>query len=100
MNHLIPTAMGTPIEVRAKVIGSRVRIEVADHGPGIDPHDLPRIFETFGRGRDHAGKRVPGVGLGVYLSRSIVQSHRAELEVHSTPGAGSVFAFELAISHA
>ena len=90
---------GTPIKVRATLVNRRVRIEVADAGPGIDPHDLRRIFEKFGRGRDHTGKRIPGVGLGLYLSRSIVQSHGAELEVHSTPGVGSVFAFELEISH-
>ncbi|HEY0738990.1 MAG TPA: PAS domain S-box protein [Herpetosiphonaceae bacterium] len=88
---------GTPIELRATVFGSRVRIEVADHGPGIDPQDIQRIFEKFSRGRDHTGTRVPGVGLGLYLSRAIVQSHGADLEVHSTPGAGSVFAFALEV---
>ncbi|HEX2728356.1 MAG TPA: HAMP domain-containing sensor histidine kinase, partial [Rubrobacteraceae bacterium] len=90
---------GTPIELRA-VPGSEghVRLEVVDHGPGIAPRDIGRILEKFGRGRDAAGKKVAGVGLGLYLSRRIVSSHGGELEVQSTLGEGSVFAFELKIA--
>lgn len=90
---------GTPIELRA-VPGSKgcVRLEVADRGPGIAPRDIGRILEKFGRGRDAAGKKVAGVGLGLYLSRRIVSSHGGELEVRSTLGEGSVFAFELEIA--
>jgi signal transduction histidine kinase len=86
---------GTPIELRAAPADGAVRIEVSDRGPGIHPDDLRRIFEKFGRGRSSEGQRVAGVGLGLYLSRRIVQSHGAELEVRSTPGEGSVFSFEL-----
>ena len=43
---------GTPIELRVIGKEGRVRIEVADHGQGIHPDDVPRIFEKFGRGRD------------------------------------------------
>lgn len=87
---------GTPIELRA-VPGHEgcVRLEVADRGPGIAPRDIGRILEKFGRGRDAAGKKVAGVGLGLYLSRRIVSSHGGELEVRSRLGEGSVFAFEL-----
>jgi signal transduction histidine kinase len=88
---------GAPIEVRACEAGGRVRIEVDDRGYGIEPADLIRIFEKFGRGRDRTGRQVPGVGLGLYLSRRIVQAHGGDLTVASTPGAGSVFAFELEV---
>jgi signal transduction histidine kinase len=86
---------GTPIELRITRQGSGIRFEVADQGMGIHPDDLVRIFEKFGRGRDAQGQRVPGVGLGLYLSRRIVQAHGAEISVVSAPGEGSVFAFEL-----
>ncbi len=88
---------GTPIELR--VIGKevRVRIEVADHGQGIRPEDVPRIFEKFGRGRDRERHKTPGVGLGLYLSRRIVRSHGSELTVRTRVGVGSVFGFELAV---
>ena len=88
---------GTPIELRVTVKGDRVCLEVADQGHGIHPDDLKRVFEKFGRGRDEAGRKIPGVGLGLYLSRRIIQAHGADLEVRSTPGVGSVFGFELEI---
>lgn len=86
---------GTPIELRAIPNGKQVRIEVADHGPGIHPDDVTRIFEKFGRGRDAQGRRVPGVGLGLYLSRRIVRSHGSDLTLTSRPGEGATFGFEL-----
>jgi len=92
------TPEGTPIEIRASACDSaRVRIEVADQGPGIHPDDLVRIFEKFGRGRDQEGRKVAGVGLGLYLSKRIVWSHGSDLTVRSELGSGSVFAFELEV---
>ena len=92
------TPPGTPIALQALPAGDRVRIEVADRGPGIHPDDLARIFEKFGRGRDALGARVPGVGLGLYLSRRLVAAHGAELTVASTPGEGTVFGFALEVA--
>jgi len=88
---------GTPIEVRTSRSGDRVRIQTVDHGFGIHPGDLTRIFEKFGRGRDQFGRKVFGVGLGLYISRRIVQAHGSDLTVKSTPGAGSTFEFELEV---
>jgi signal transduction histidine kinase len=87
---------GTPIELRVVGKKGRVRLEVADRGPGIHPDDVRRIFEKFGRGRE--GQKMPGVGLGLYLSRRIVRSHGSELRVQTRPGGGSVFGFELAVA--
>jgi len=58
---------------------------------------LPRIFEKFSRGRDVAGEKRAGVGLGLYLSRRIVRAHGSDLTVDSTPGLGCVFGFELEV---
>jgi signal transduction histidine kinase len=89
---------GVPIELRAKREQEDcVRIEVADHGPGIHPDDRARIFEKFGRGRDREGKKIPGVGLGLYLSRGIVRAHGSDITVDSAPGEGAVFGFELKV---
>ncbi len=89
---------GTPIELRALPQGGRIRIQVADRGFGIHPHDLKRVFEKFGRGRDEYGRTTPGVGLGLYLSKRIVQAHGAELTVESLPGVGSVFGFTVGVA--
>ena len=92
------TPPGTPIELRAVPSGGdRIRIEVADQGPGLDPADRRRVFEKFGRGRDALGGRVPGVGLGLYLSRRIVRMHGSELTAISPPGSGATFGFELEV---
>jgi signal transduction histidine kinase len=88
---------GAPIELRVGKKEGRIRIEVADKGQGIHSDDLPRIFEKFGRGRDRASHAMPGAGLGLYLSRRIVESHGSELTVQTKSGEGSVFGFELAV---
>lgn len=78
--------------------GGCIRFEVADHGPGIDPRDIERIFEKFGRGRltgDGGQMFAPGVGLGLYLSRRIVRASGSELQVLSDPTTGTVFWFDL-----
>lgn len=89
------TPPGTPVTVRAKQADGRVHIEITDQGPGIHPDDLSRIFSKFGRGRDAHGRRLPGAGLGLYLSRRIVQAHGGELVVVSAPGTGTTFRFDL-----
>jgi signal transduction histidine kinase len=89
------SAPGTPIEIRAIPETSLVRIEVEDRGMGIAADDLHRIFGKFGRGHDVSGRRIPGVGLGLYVSRRILRMHGSDLTVVSTPGAGSVFGFGL-----
>lgn len=91
------TPPGTPIELLVSRGGDCVTVAVADSGPGIHPDDLRRIFEKFGRGRDTEGRKVPGAGLGLYLSKRIVQAHGSDLRVESSPGDGSTFSFELKV---
>ena len=88
---------GAPIGLRA-IPGEgpgRMRIEVTDRGPGIHPDDAERIFEKFGRGRSLEGRKVSGVGLGLYLSRRILRAHGSDLTVSAGLEGGSVFGFEL-----
>ncbi len=88
---------GAPIELRVRVNAGHACIEVCDHGKGIPPDDLTRIFEKFGRGRDASGQKIPGIGLGLYLSRRIIRAHGGDITVQSTLGVGTVFGFELEI---
>lgn len=91
------TPAGRPIELHVSVEGRFAHLEVCDHGDGIAPDEISRIFEKFRRGRDVTGRKIPGVGLGLYLSRRIVQAHGDDLDVRSTVGAGSTFGFELEV---
>jgi signal transduction histidine kinase len=87
----------SPIEIRGTRDGGHVRFEVVDRGVGVAPDEVTCIFEKFGRARDVTGERVPGLGLGLYLSRRIVRAHGGELTVDSRPGTGSTFGFALEV---
>jgi two-component system sensor histidine kinase KdpD len=81
---------GTPITLAAEQKGSDVLISVADHGAGIEPAEQPLIFERFYRGRGHA-EQTSGTGMGLAISRAILEAHAGALDVYSQPGRGSVF---------
>jgi signal transduction histidine kinase len=78
-------------EVRAGE-GARVCFSVSDSGIGIEPEQLPHLFDPYWQGRRSARG---GVGLGLAIARGILEAHASALEVHSTPGHGSTFAFSL-----
>jgi signal transduction histidine kinase len=65
----------------------KVYISFRDNGPGIDPKDLPRIFEPFYSTQD----RVSQVGLGLWMSQRIVKAHGGTIRVKSIPQRGSIF---------
>jgi signal transduction histidine kinase len=92
------TPPGTPITLRATLVGDEVAIEVIDQGLGIDPLDRARIFEQFGRGRGAVHHYAAGRGLGLYLSCRIVQAHGSDLSVESEPGHGATFRFTLRLA--
>jgi signal transduction histidine kinase len=68
-------------------------VDITDHGPGIDPAGHEAIFEMFHR--EEATADAPGVGLGLYITRQIVERHQGSVAVRSQPGHGS--SFELAL---
>jgi signal transduction histidine kinase len=86
---------GGEVRVSVDAVGSdRMRIAVSDSGPGIDRKSLTKLFTPFER--LDAGGDVQGTGLGLALSRSLVEAMGGTLEVESTPGEGSTFTIELA----
>jgi signal transduction histidine kinase len=73
-----------------------VRVSVTDTGAGIDPEDLPHIFERFYRADKSRDRSTGGAGLGLAIARQIVELHGSSLNVHSRPGEGARFSFTLA----
>ena len=71
-----------------KVTYAAPRLTITDSGSGIDPQALPRLFERFYRGGNHAG----GFGLGLAIVKRICDRYNWRIEVASTPGAGATFA--------
>jgi len=83
------------IRARAGNGGREVLVTVEDHGLGITPEDLPRIFEPFYRGRHVSSRQIHGSGLGLSLVRRIVESHGGSVVVEKGGGGGSAFTIRL-----
>src|SRR5713101_1803906 len=84
---------GKPIEVRLQGRAKDVLLEVRDHGIGIDPADHARVFERFERAVSR--KQFGGFGLGLWISRKIVEAHGGSISLISEPGVGCTFSVEL-----
>ncbi len=97
-----PSAPGAPgdggaartLEVSTRVAGADVVLEVTDNGRGIDPRDLPHIWDPFYTTREEG----EGTGLGLSVVHSIVASHGGTIDVTSTPGAGTRFRIRLPLA--
>jgi len=79
------------IRVVARPYVRKVQISVIDNGIGIDPAERHELFDGFVRGKAAVDSRIPGVGLGLAIVRTIVRAHKGKIEVESAPGHGSVF---------
>jgi two-component system sensor histidine kinase KdpD len=88
---------GSPIFISAERRGETVSISVADRGSGIDLSEQALIFERFYRGGAQS-QQTSGTGMGLAISRAIVEAHHGQLSVTSQVGEGSVFSFTLPIA--
>ncbi len=100
LNNLIGNALRhTPsqgeVKVHARRTGLGVEVTVSDTGEGIRAEDLPHVFESFYRGEKSRSRVTGGAGLGLAISRGIIQAHGGEIKVQSEPGRGSQFTIVL-----
>jgi signal transduction histidine kinase len=84
------------VKVVAERINGEVVVRVADTGPGISPEALPRLFDRFSQEGDPSTRRG-GMGIGLYISRWIVEAHGGRIWVNSELGQGSTFCVALPI---
>lgn len=95
--NLLSNAMkygpGHPIEVAVATAGEAATIAVQDHGIGVSKADLERIFGRFERAV--SVRHYGGLGLGLYITRQLVEAHGGTIRVTSEPGAGARFVVEL-----
>jgi PAS domain S-box-containing protein len=89
----------SPIEVNMKVEGKEVRVSVRDEGAGLPPVERERIWDRFYRVHELEEQRSSGVGLGLglYICRTIIEAHSGHYGVESTPGHGATFWFTLPV---
>jgi signal transduction histidine kinase len=95
-NALKHTPDGGTIAVRVERAGKCAQLSVQDSGSGIDPQDLPHIFDRFYRA-DRA-RATEGVGLGLSIGRWIVEAHGGRIAAANTPGSGALFTVTLPLA--
>jgi signal transduction histidine kinase len=86
---------GGKITISGRKTGKEVGVTVADEGIGIPKEDMERIFERFQRTDRSVVRKVKGIGLGLYICKSIIEAHGGRIEVASKVGKGSQFTFIL-----
>lgn len=87
------------IEVRARIDGDTVRVEVADNGSGIGADMLPHVFDLFAQGRSGTELPQPGLGIGLWLVKQLVELHHGSIAAHSPGlGQGSTFVVRLPLA--
>jgi len=89
------TAEGGSIDVSGRPDDGGVTVEVRDSGEGIDPVDLPRVFERFYKA-DRA-RRAGGTGLGLAIVKHTIEAHGGSVKADSEPGRGSTFRFSVPV---
>jgi PAS domain S-box-containing protein len=102
LTNLVTNALkygqGHPVEFHLTASGGWASWSIRDHGIGIAPEDLDRIFGRFERAVPT--RKYGGLGMGLYISRAIVRAHGGDIRVESWPGQGSVFTAELPLEPA
>jgi two-component system, OmpR family, sensor histidine kinase MtrB len=93
-NAIKYSPQGGTVQVGLELAPEEVMIAVADEGVGIAPGDHERIFEPFQRSK-RPDVNIPGIGLGLSVSRRIVRAHGGDIEVASREGRGSIFRVRL-----
>jgi len=89
---------GGSIIVRCRERGAQhIGVEVVDHGLGIPPEQIGRLFQKFARVRSDGHMKVSGTGLGLYICRLIVEGHGGQIWVESEFGRGSTFGIVLPV---
>jgi two-component system sensor histidine kinase KdpD len=90
-NAVRHTPPGTLIELRAGANKQAIWVEIADHGPGLAPDDLSRVFEKFYRGSDTSGRG--NVGLGLAICRGMIEAHGGSITAANRAEGGARFRF-------
>jgi two-component system sensor histidine kinase KdpD len=97
LNAAAYTPQGSPIRVAIRSAAGRLTLTVSDQGPGLPPGDLERVFDKFYR---VPGSPAGGTGLGLFITRSLVQAHGGEAHASNLSGGGATFSLELPVDKA
>ena len=94
INNSLNYAPDSDIIIRSRTSDDNAIIEITDYGPGIDPVFIQRIFERYYRIKETQSS-AKGFGLGLYITRLIIEAHGGSVWARSEPGKGTTFSFTL-----
>jgi two-component system OmpR family sensor kinase len=97
-NALVHTPQKTPIEIGVSTDDGVGRLSVVDHGPGLKPDEMRRIFEPFFRADPSRSRDSGGAGLGLSIVSAVVTAHGGKVKVRETSGGGVTFEVELPLA--
>jgi signal transduction histidine kinase len=97
LSNAVRYGQGKPVDVTVRARDGEAWLLVRDRGIGIEPEALKRIFERFERA---ASRNFGGLGLGLYITRQIVEAHGGTISVESELGVGSTFTVKLPVRQA
>jgi PAS domain S-box-containing protein len=86
---------GSEVRISARRADHHVEVDVTDEGIGMTRDEVTAVFEKFSRSDRAEVRKVGGTGLGLYITKSLVELQGGEVWIHSEPGAGSTFTFTL-----
>ena len=96
LSNALKYGNGNPIRISTEIIENCACLKVKDQGIGIAAEDRDRIFDRFVRASKITA--YPGIGLGLYITREIIEAHKGSIHVESEPGAGSMFVVRLPLN--
>jgi signal transduction histidine kinase len=104
INNLVANAVkfsnaGTRVILRAVSLPQAVAISVIDQGQGIPPHEVPKMFQYFGKTNVVPTAGEKSTGLGLAIAKKIVEAHGGKIGVESQAGKGATFTFTLPLAH-
>jgi len=92
------SSAGGEIRVGVSTDGAEALIEVSDNGPGVAPDELPRLFDRFHRGTAARAGDAPGFGLGLAISRAVIERQGGSISAESASGGGARFSIRLPLA--
>jgi len=96
LGNAVKYGKGSPVRIRVDRVGSLVRTQVIDRGPGIPAECSARIFDRFDRGT--ASQDGRGHGMGLYIARAVVTAHNGSIRVEPTEPSGATFVVEIPVA--
>jgi two-component system OmpR family sensor kinase len=97
-NALVHTPQQTAIEIGVSTVNGTGRMSVVDHGPGLEPKEMARIFEPFYRADPSRSRDSGGAGLGLSIVSAVVSAHGGKVNVKETSGGGVTFEVDLPLA--